>query len=136
MKDYISNTTDVFIQDVIHLDSFDDIQGFQLQPPKIDFDVDVDSFDNVSLEVVFTDAEIYVELAILLSAGVTYSLNLFTSTELGYEVGKVLIGFVATIDLILSVDSKIELDTGFHVKFDKDMAMKLALFSKEASHIE
>lgn len=136
MKDYISNTTGNLIQDITHLDSLSELHGFKLPPPNITFDVDVGKLDDVSLEVIFTEAEIYVELSILLSAGVTYSLNLYTSSELGYEVGKVFVGFVATIDLILSVESQIELDSGFHLKFDKDMGMKLALFSEEASHLE
>lgn len=136
MKDYISKTTGEFINDVTHLDSLGDLHGFKLSPPNFTFDVDVGKLDDVTLEVVFAEAEIYVELSILLSAGITYSLNLYTSSELGYEVGKVFVGFVATIDLILSVESQIELDSGFHLKFDKHMGMKLALFSEEASHLE
>ncbi|KAJ6782776.1 hypothetical protein PWT90_04133 [Aphanocladium album] len=136
MKDYVSNTTREFVKDITQLDSLSDLHGFKLPPPNITFDVDIGKLDDVSLEVVFTEAEIYVELSILFSAGITYSLNLYTSSELGYEVGKVFVGFVATIDLILSVESQIELDSGFHVKFDKNMGMKLALFSDEASHLE
>lgn len=136
MRVCISNNTNTFINDVIHLESLENLQGFQLKPPNFTLDVDIGKLDDVLLEVVFTEMEIYVELSILFSAGTTYTLNIYTSSELGYEVGQVFVGFVATIDLILSAESQIELDSGFHIKFDKQMAMKLALFSEEASHLE
>ncbi|KAJ4153157.1 hypothetical protein LMH87_009659 [Akanthomyces muscarius] len=136
MKVYIADNANVLIEDVTHLKSLDNLQGFRLNPPGITLDVDVGKLDDVLLEVVFTEIELYVELSILFSAGTTYTLNLYTSSELGYEVGRVFVGFVATIDLILSVESQIELDSGFHIKFDKQMAMKLALFSEETSHLE
>lgn len=120
---------------MLHLESLDDINGFSLRPPKIDFNVNVGGLDDVSLEVVFTNTEIYVELSLVLSESLTYSLNLYTSTELGYAVGEVFVGFVATVDLLLSVESQIEIDAGFHIEFDDDVSMRLALFAEEASHL-
>lgn len=134
MKAYIAQTGSEVKDKVLHLESFDDINGFSLPPPDIDFNVNV-ALDDVSLDVVFTNTEIYVELSLVLSKSLTYSLNLYTSTELGYAVGKVFVGFVVTVDLLLSVESQIEIDAGFHIQFDDDVSMSLALFAEEASHL-
>lgn len=109
--------------------------GYDLPRPNIDFNLDIGGFPDTILDVQFKDTEIYVELGITLSSGLTYSLNLYSSKQFGVEINSVLVGVVASIDLILSVEAEIEIETGFHIKLDDTVGMRLALFADEASHL-
>lgn len=139
MADEFKNSSlniDNFIKNHDGNDSNDvETHGFQIPSPNIDFNVDVVDFPDTVLEVEFVDAEIYVELGITLTEGVTYTLNLYSSKELGVQVEDVFAGAVVNIDLILSVEAGIEIDTGFHIKLDDKVLMRLTMFAKEASHL-
>ncbi len=111
------------------------LKGYDLPRPNINFNLDIGGFPDTILDVEFKDTEIYVELGITLSSGITYSLNLYSSKELGVEINSVLVGVVASIDLILSAEAEIAIDTGFHIKLDDSVGMRLALFADEASHL-
>lgn len=135
LKNYTTDTIGSAAKDVLTFSSFSDIDGFDPPPPQIDFNVDIGDFPDTILEVEFKDTEIYVALGITLSAAVTYELNLYSSKELGVQIDSIFVGVVASIDLILSAESQVEIDTGFHIKLDKSMGMTLALFADEASHL-
>ncbi|KAG5951739.1 hypothetical protein E4U53_002388 [Claviceps sorghi] len=106
-----------------------------IPPPKIDFNIDVD-FPGYDLEVEFEDTELYVALKINLSAGLTYSLNVFTSSQTGIQMDKsLLLGVVFSVDLILTVEAKIDINSGFHIRLDDRLKMTLALFAKKASEL-
>ncbi|TWU78601.1 hypothetical protein ED733_004593 [Metarhizium rileyi] len=108
----------------------------RVPPPQIDFNVDLD-FPGYDLEIEFDDIELYVQLSTVVSSGLTYTLPLYSSKNLGIALGpKFLLGAVFSFVLVLSVDDELDIDSGFHIKLDKKMTMKIALFAKEASHLQ
>lgn len=115
------------------------ISEFELDipAPNITFDVDMPAFPGTTLEFQFDGVEIFVELDIMLSAGLNYRLNLYKSKELGIELADDLfLGLIFSIDLILTVESEITITSGFHILLDDGVLLKLALFAKETSDIE
>ncbi|KAG5929746.1 hypothetical protein E4U42_004673 [Claviceps africana] len=106
-----------------------------IPPPKIDFNIDI-NLPGYDLEVEFEDTELYVALKLSVSAGLTYSLNVFTSSQAGIQIDKsLLLGVVFSIDLILSAEAKIDINSGFHIRLDDKLKMTLALFAKKASEL-
>ena len=61
--------------------------------------------------------------------------SLYSSKQLGIEIDSIFVGIVASIDLILSVEAEIVIDSGFHIKLDDTVGMKLALFADEATQL-
>ncbi|KAG7057290.1 glycolate oxidase [Colletotrichum scovillei] len=129
-KNYVSGVVDN-LSDGLDADDFD------FPPLNITFDLDVPSFPEASLGFGFEDLEIYMQLDTTLSAGLSYTLNLYTSTTpLGSKIGDdLLVGVVFSIDLILSVESELQMSSGFHLRMDDDVGFNIALFSKNVSSV-
>ncbi|VUC23433.1 unnamed protein product [Clonostachys rosea] len=105
-------------------------------PANINFEVDIPDFPECILEVTLDDAELYVELSTTFGAGLTYTLLLFTK-PLGVELGTDLfLGLIFSVDLILSLQSEITIEHGFHIKLDEGILLRMAMFSKEASAVK
>ncbi|KAJ0307334.1 hypothetical protein COL516b_003947 [Colletotrichum fioriniae] len=129
-KNYVSGVVDN-LSDGLDADDFD------FPPLNITFDLDVPSFPEASLGFGFEDLEIYMQLDTALSAGLSYTLNLYTSTTpLGSKIGDdLLLGVVFSIDLILSVESELQMSSGFHLRMDDEVGFDIALFSKNVSSV-
>ncbi|KAG5981310.1 hypothetical protein E4U55_003087 [Claviceps digitariae] len=136
IQDFAKNITDVVTGNVKNLTIGEIKDEIQLvPPPKIDFNIDI-NFPGYDLEIEFEDTELYVALKLSLSGGLTYSLNIFTSSQTGIQIDKsLLLGVVFSIDLILSAEAKIDIDGGFHIRLDDKLKMTLALFAKKASEL-
>lgn len=119
---------------VTHL-SLGNLEGFDLPAPQIDFNLDLSAVPDTNLRVEFQDVDVYAELGIILSSDLTYTLNLYSSKELGVQVGSVFVGVVVNFDLILSTETEVDLSAGFHMKLDS-VLLDLAMFADEASHID
>ncbi|CAG9997285.1 unnamed protein product [Clonostachys byssicola] len=105
-------------------------------PPNINFEVEIPDFPDCILEFTLDDAELYVELSTTFGAGLTYTLLLFTK-PLGVELGTDLfLGLIFSVDLILSLESQITIEHGFHIKLDEGILLRMAMFSKEASAVK
>ncbi|KAF7549659.1 hypothetical protein G7Z17_g6224 [Cylindrodendrum hubeiense] len=115
-----------------------DLNDFDLPPIDLDFDIDLPEIPECQLQFRFDGMELYMLMDTVLSAGATYTLNLYTSnTPLGFAVGDSLeIGVIFSIDLILSVDGEIDISTGFHIKLEDGVTMDIAMFSKNVSSVE
>ncbi|KAK2592198.1 hypothetical protein QQS21_010117 [Conoideocrella luteorostrata] len=136
IKAFTRNITDVVSGNVRNLtvgEIKDELE--QVPPPQFDFNFNID-FPSYDLDVEFVDTEIYVELKTVLSSGLTYTLNLFSSRNLGVQLDPLFVGVIFAVDLILSVDSEIDISSGFHIKLDDKLRMKLVLFGKEASDVK
>lgn len=129
IEEFVGDTIDT----ITHLD-LGSLEGFDLPAPQIDFNINVTAPDT-KLLVDFKDVEVYAELGIILSSGLTYTLNLFSSKELGVQIGSVLVGVVVNLDLILSTETEVDLTTGFHMKLDSAL-LDITMFADEASHID
>ncbi|KAK1724172.1 uncharacterized protein BDZ83DRAFT_579135 [Colletotrichum acutatum] len=94
--------------------------------------LDADDFDFPPLNITFD-----LDLDTTLSAGLSYTLNLYTSTTpLGSKIGDdLLLGVVFSIDLILSVESELQMSSGFHLRMDDEVGFDIALFSKNVSSV-
>lgn len=131
---YTKSVTDAFVHD-FHVESlFDDIT--QIPPPPVDLNLDL-IFPEYNVAVNLTGLDIYMELDTVLSAGITYTFNLYQSkTIVGVALGDdLLLGAVFSIDLIFSVDGKLDIRSGFHVHFD-NVLTQIVLFGKEASKLD
>ncbi|OHW98243.1 hypothetical protein CSPAE12_03025 [Colletotrichum incanum] len=129
-KDYVSRVTKNLADGL-------DAGDFDFPPLNITFDVNVPEFPTARLGFGFDDLELYMELDTTLSAGLTYTLNLYTSTTpLGSKIGDgLLLGVVFAIDLILSVESEVQMSSGFHIRMDDSVGFDIALFSKNVSSV-
>lgn len=145
----VFNTVDNFTQEVedyfedyfkgvaTNLDDGVDWHDFAFPPLNYTFDMDIAPIDDVTLNFMFDDMELYLELNTVLGAGATYELNLFTSnTPIGIGVGKDLtLGVVFKVDLLLSVQGEIDISSGLHIKLDDGVGIDIALFSDAVSNI-
>ncbi|ETS05604.1 hypothetical protein M419DRAFT_71725 [Trichoderma reesei RUT C-30] len=141
LTDYAQNLTHTILgeigSDIKHLD-FDELVADvkDIDPPDLDMNLNL-LFPEYNVGVNLTDLEIYMELDTVLSAGITYTFNLYQSeTIVGIALGDdLLLGAVFSIDLIFSVDGKLDISSGFHVHFD-NVLTHITLFGKEASKID
>lgn len=108
----------------------------EIGPPPIDLNLDL-KLPEYNVAVNLTDLEIYMEIDTILAASMTYTFNIYQSeTIVGVTLDNdFLLGAVFSIDLIFSVDSEIDIRSGFHVRFD-NIITQIALFSEEASKID
>lgn len=108
----------------------------EIGPPPIDLNLDL-KLPEYNVAVNLTDLEIYMEIDTILAASMTYTFNIYQSeTIVGVTLDQdFLLGAVFSIDLIFSVDSEIDIRSGFHVRFD-NIITQIALFSEEASKID
>ncbi|TIC99959.1 hypothetical protein CH35J_006353 [Colletotrichum higginsianum] len=129
-KDYVSGVAKK-LADGLDADDFD------FPPLNVTFDVDVPEFPSARLGFGFDGLELYMQLDTTLSAGLTYTLNLYTSTTpLGSKIGNdLLLGVVFAVDLILSVESEIQMSSGFHIRMDDGVGFDISLFSKNVSSV-
>ncbi|OAG11590.1 uncharacterized protein CC84DRAFT_1182523 [Paraphaeosphaeria sporulosa] len=120
-----------------NLDDGVDWHDFAFPPLNYSFDMDIKPIDDVTLNFMFDDLELYLELNTVLGAGATYELNLFTSnTPIGIGVGKDLtLGVVFKVDLLLSVQGEIDISSGLHIKLDNGVGIDIALFSDAVSNV-
>jgi hypothetical protein len=81
--------------------------------------------------------ELYMLLDTILSAGTTYTLNLYSSiSPIGLAVGDELqVGVIFSVDLILSVEAEIDISSGFHIKLEDGIAIDIPMFDQNVSSI-
>lgn len=107
--------------------------------PTLDVELDLHNITGLpgaSIHFEFDDLELYLELDVKLSAGATYTLNLYTSeTPEGISVPGVTIGAVFSVDLILITDAEIDIGSGIHIKLDDGLAFDLEMFNSNVSTV-
>ncbi|GAW13357.1 hypothetical protein ANO14919_027400 [Xylariales sp. No.14919] len=114
-----------------------DFSDISFPPLNISFNVDVPDIPECRLQFQFDDLELYMLLDTVLSAGATYTLNLYSSnTPIGLSIdSETFVGVVVSIDLILAVNTDIDISSGLHIKVDDGMALDLSLFSQNISSV-
>jgi hypothetical protein len=131
VEHYLENVTSLILTDGIHLSDFD------FGPLDIDFDVKVPDIPSADLSFQFDGMELYMEIDTILSSGATYTLNLYTSkSPIGFAVAEdLLIGVVFSVDLILSVESEVDISTGFHIQLHDGVIINIPMFGHNVSSI-
>ncbi|KAG5754222.1 hypothetical protein H9Q72_001828 [Fusarium xylarioides] len=132
--DYIEEYIDTVAD---NLDDGFDLDDFDLPPLDYDLNVDIPEIPEIRLQFQFDGLEVYMLIDTVLSAGATYTLNLYTSTTpAGFAVRDNLeLGVIFAIDLILSVEGEINISSGFHLRLDDGVLFDIAIFSKEISNL-
>lgn len=131
VESYVKSVITSVTSDGFHIDDLD------FPPIQIDFDVDVPNIPECELQFQFDGMELYMQIDTILSGGATYTLNLYTSeSEIGFTVGKdLLIGIIFSVDLILSVESEIDISSGFHIQLNDGVAINIPMFDQNVSSI-
>jgi hypothetical protein len=131
VENYVKNETSLLTSGDFHIDDLD------YPPLMFDFDVAIPQIPACDLQFQFDGMELYMEIDTILSSGATYTLNLYTSkTPIGFSVADdLLIGVVFSVDLILSVESEIDISTGFHIQLHDGVAINIAMFDRNVSSI-
>ena len=112
------------------------LSDLDLPPFDHDFNLSLPEIPQSTLKFQFDQVELYMELETIINAGVTYELNLFSSkSPYGIKVKDLQLGFVLTLDLILSVDGQVDITSGFHIKLDDGVSMTLPLFGNAVSDV-
>ncbi|KAL2866222.1 uncharacterized protein BJX67DRAFT_141728 [Aspergillus lucknowensis] len=123
-----------FLESAIDLD-FDDLPAW----PTLDLDLDLadaDGFPGVHAQFEFDGLELYLELDLQLSAGATYTLDLFTSQgPAGFAIPGLEAGALFKVSLVLIAQAEINIGSGIHIKLDDGLALELELFNKNVSGI-
>jgi hypothetical protein len=136
---YVENYVENFVENVttsILSDGFQ-ISDLDFPPLDLDFDVDIPALPASDLKFQFDGLELYMDINTKLSSGATYTLNLYTSdTPIGFAVtNELLIGVVFAVDLIISVESEIDISSGFHIQLHDGIAINIPMFNKNVSSI-
>ncbi|KAF5687843.1 hypothetical protein FDENT_5133 [Fusarium denticulatum] len=132
--DYIEKYIDTVAD---NLDDGFDLDDFDLPPLDYNLNVNVPEIPEFRLQFQFDGLEVYMLIDTVLSAGATYTLNLYTSTTpAGFTVRDNLeIGVIFAIDLILSVEGEINISSGFHLRLDDGVLFDIGIFSKNISNL-
>ncbi|KAI0905301.1 hypothetical protein F4823DRAFT_145066 [Ustulina deusta] len=114
-----------------------DFSDISFPPLNISFNIDVPDIPECRLRFQFDDLELYMLIDTVLSAGTTYTLNLYsTNTPIGLSVdSETFVGVIVSIDLILGVDADIDISSGLHIQVKDGMALDLSLFSQNISSV-
>ncbi|KAK3181504.1 hypothetical protein K4F52_007214 [Lecanicillium sp. MT-2017a] len=130
MADTMEQVTD-WVEEI----SFDvDDLDFDIPPLNVDLDIDVPDFPEAELELQLDNVELYVALDTTISGGLTYQVNLFRTQGMAIQVTQKMfmdIGF--SIDLILSTEAELTIQSGFHIKLNNGSRLRMALFAEESS---
>ena len=131
IQDYASNLIDEALDFELGPEDF----SFDNYTIDADFDFDMPPLPDCRLKFSFDGLELYVQLGVVVEG--TFSIPIFRShSHLGIHLGDHLrVGVVLTIDLILSADTHVELENGFHIKFHDGVALDIAMFSQQVSGV-
>ncbi|PYH85818.1 hypothetical protein BO82DRAFT_361218 [Aspergillus uvarum CBS 121591] len=134
LKTFARDAAEDFVEGVTHFELVD-------MPawPTLDLDFTLNStqdFPGVHAEFEFDNLELYLELDVQLSAGGTYTLNLFTSeTIVGFSIPGLDAGAVFKVSLVLVAEAEVDISSGIHIKLDDGLVLALDLFNKGMSDI-
>jgi hypothetical protein len=108
-----------------------------LSDVKVEF-TDIDIPDpKATLRIGLDGLDIYALLNAKLSAGATYTRTLLhTNTDFGLSANSDLwLGAVIFVDLVLSAEAEINLESGFHIEFDDEIVIDIPMFDENITNI-
>jgi hypothetical protein len=130
----ILNATNTSENDIIAL-AKGDLSDITFPTLPLNLSLDVPPLPQYHLQLELENLDIFVELETVLS-GPTFTMNLYTSeSEVGLDIDGEELGVVVAVDLILDVDTEVEIKTGFHLKLDDSFVIDIDLLSKNISNI-
>lgn len=134
LKNFTEEVAETLAEDITQLE-INDFPAF----PTLDVDFNmqnISNFEGAKVVFEFDALELYLDLDIVLSAGATYTLTIFSSeTPAGFAVPGLEAGAVFSIDLILIAEAEIELGSGIHMKLDDGLIFDLEMFDGPVSSV-
>lgn len=105
----------------------------------IDFNIDLPAgiLPKTNLQIGFDDFEVYIDMGLKLSAGVTYTIPLLPPQAHALGIGKssdLFIGAILALELILSSKGDVDLSAGIHIALDNNVSMELELFGRNLTN--
>jgi hypothetical protein len=121
--------------DFVNFD-FDSLPAF----PTLDLDFNLHNITSIpecEMRFQFDGLELFMAIDTKLSAGGTYTINLYSSNSpIGIAISKQLrLGVIFAIDLILSVEAEIDISSGFHIKLDDGLSVDISMFGQDVSGV-
>lgn len=112
---------------------FDSLANFSISP---DLNVVVPDIPESTVVVELEDLELYMLLNTRLTGAASYSLNLYSSMlPIGGKLtDSISAGVTISVDLILSCEAEIDINTGVHIKIDRTV-IELPLFHENIASI-
>ncbi|KAJ5279074.1 hypothetical protein N7478_004446 [Penicillium angulare] len=130
IEDYVKDV----VKDIATLD-IEDIPAW----PTLDLDLNLDNttgLPGAEVHFEFDNLELYLDLDIKLSAGSTYTLNIYSSeSPAGIAMPGLTVGAVFSVDLILIAEAEIDIGSGIHIKLEDGLAFDLEMFNSNVSKI-
>lgn len=91
-----------------------------------------DDIINPTVRLDFTGVEAYVDMEVAMSAGASYSINLFTSNSpIGLGFPGLSVGVVFYLDLVFSLTDQLDLEGGFYVQLPDNAYLEASVFGGE-----
>ncbi|KAL2073899.1 hypothetical protein VTL71DRAFT_11225 [Oculimacula yallundae] len=132
--------TFVYVNKVIETTENNTNDGFDLDdvefpPVDFSFDLNLHELPDCQLEFQFDSLELYMAIDTKLLGGVTYTINIFQlPSPLVLDLGDDLeLGVIFTVDLILSVETEIEISNGFHISLNDGAVIQIPIFGQNVS---
>lgn len=124
----LKNHDHIDLDDLISFDNITLDTDFHIVPPPL---------PEVELQFSIDFLDLYVALDFTIDAHASFTLPLYKSeSALGISVPDgTEFGVFVTMDLLLSVDGELSIQSGFHLLLDKPVGFKIALFSSNVSEI-
>lgn len=130
IKDTADNATQIAKQ-IIDGD-FEDVTWPTLP---IDFNMNIQGIPQSHLTFQFDGLDVYVELETSISNG-SYSMNLYRQqTPLGIGLASQNLGVFFSLDLVLTTIAEVDMISGFHIKFDDSVIVKMNFFDTNFTDI-
>lgn len=97
----------------------------------------VPDIPDTRLRIELDGLELYMQLNTKLSGKATYTLNLYTSkSPIGVSItDENEIGAIITVDLVLSAEAAIDINSGFHIRLEDGFAIDIAMFAEDIGNI-
>jgi hypothetical protein len=134
IEDYMEN---YFTGVVGKFDNGIDLEDFAFPQLNYNFTMEIPTIPEATLKFGFDGMEMYLQTSTILSAALTYELNLYASnTPIGISIGKdSQLGVVFKVDLLLKSEGTINISTGLHIKLDDGVKIDITLFGDKISNI-
>jgi hypothetical protein len=124
-------------------DGDDSTDASDIDFPTLDVDFNIDLPTNLlpetNLRVQFDELEVYLEMDLIINAGVVYKIPLLPPQAHPMGLGKssdLFIGTVLALELVLSAEGSIDLATGVHIVLDEGAALEIGLFGDNITRTE
>lgn len=128
-------TNPVFIVDKMHGIDWD---AYAFPTVDVDLDMNLRTIPETTINLQFDGLELYMLLDIALPPNQPQTIPLYPKSwyqPAGIAIGDQEIGIVISLDLILELDTEVNISTGVHVAFEDGLSIEISMFGTDVSTI-